>query len=155
MRLQIQSAQQQLVSAQNTIRQLEMLGMRNSQIVEDTARVLGHYFITLNPDRVDLDTRRVLDSVWRIPIQSRTSMIRLDREIAIHPVSFLETILPILEYNKGFDDLRAYQHVEFRYNGHRVAYAVSDKALLTMPKDMAVRYLTEKMAIMMIDDLKK
>lgn len=139
------------------VKDLEDLGLRNRLIVEDTARVLGKYFITLDPQKIDLNAMNMLNrwnSVWKIPTMMRSPIFRYDQPLDEAPTVFLEIFLPIIEYNHRYDELLNYQHVEFRYKGRRVAYAISDNGLETMPDDVAARYMAEKMAAMMIDDLK-
>ena len=129
---------------------------KNQQVVEDTARIMGSHFLTLDPKTVEVKTLDGMALGWRVYVAQR----RAQYAEAIHPNlpqprDLLEKMLYILEFSAAPNTMRDEQHFRFRYKGKQVGYAISNRALALEPKHRIIERLSKEMAIMLADELLK
>ena len=126
------------------------LMQRNQRIVEDVARILGRYFVGLDPEFQEIKYIDQMFPGWR-------AMVKRDHfnPGPIPMGEFVEMILPVLRGSRFIDDLRQQMHIRFVYDGTEVGYALDRQALLNMPRDLAIRNLAEAMARQLADSLNR
>lgn len=147
MRGQIQAAEADAARWKRRHDEVSALGWRNQQIVEETAQVLGRYFITLDPDIIEVRHVDQIANGWRVPVVQEVPFRSVDpRDCPIDEAQFLERVLPVLSGSIVQHDLRSERHVRFTYAGRVVGYAISEGALLMMRHEDRVRRVAEEMA---------
>lgn len=142
-RQQIAQLEQQVQRGQKQVKELEMLGAKNSRIVEDTANVLGRHFITLPPSNHHVLSLQDIGDHFRIPMMTKAPTTYCDAVPQF--ANFLDVALPVVSASSHIDELHMQQHVRLRYNGETVAYAISLKSLNMLGAEMAARRIAEEM----------
>jgi hypothetical protein len=125
-----------LADVKKQYRGLAERAARNVQIVEDTARLFGEHFITLDPDDMELDTLRELGDEYRTAVRDLPSFGRITcpvtSDYAERTLLAIQS-LPVLKCESYVNQLRHVIHYRFTFNGTVAGYAVSQEAISQQP----------------------
>lgn len=147
MREQIQQAEKRADLYQQWYRDLKMLSERDTQIVAETARVLGRHFMTLSPEtQVVHHLDMMLQEGWRVPYQKGIGDMWEMAGNAPSYQTFMEVVLPAMYGSAVADDLSQHMHFVIQYGGTKTAYAIQKESLLMLEPRDAVRRIIEQMA---------
>lgn len=157
-RAQLEALESKYTEIEKKLLQTRDAARRDHQIVEDTAEVLGHYFVTLDPPEFKL-----LQEHWSNDWPDDWFISRFEpglhsphsaaqdyselicRKIRASPMS-LEPV---------FDRLRRYVHIKLTYNNQLVTYAFPLESMRDLPHDYLVRKLSNQLAFLLVDKLRK
>lgn len=122
---------------------LQMLSARNSQIVKDTARVLGPNFITLDAESVRQSNPLV--ERWRTSAYEELNVASVEDCAQYCAEAFRVLDLPVMGFKSMRDEMRGQVHYRIKYDRIQVGYAIQMQTLQHMPKDVAVRTIMREM----------
>ncbi|MCH9735533.1 MAG: hypothetical protein K0U78_13440 [Actinomycetia bacterium] len=130
-------------------------GARNQQIVEDTADVLGRYFITLEPQLREIQHVDQIANGWRVPVMRDVPMaVGANAQECPQPQEFVVRTLPVLRGSVLGDPLREQTHIRFTYAGKVVGYSIPPMGLCAMPQAWAVKKIAGEMSRVLVDELR-
>lgn len=157
MRQQIEQLEKDLHNHKCWMYQERQLNARNREIVAETAQVLGHYFMTLDPMEQEVRDLDALIHGWRVHFPGRLDCAdaATGYEQQQQRARFMEVVLPVLYGSVFADKLGQHIHIRFTYAGHDVGYAIRLESLRMLPHDVAVRRISQEMARFLYKELGK
>lgn len=135
-RQQKRKMRQRIAALEAKVQIVEMIGARNRQIVQDTAEVLGNFFMTLPTSCYEIKELDRLEYDWRMPVVAGIGQAE----------TFCEVALPILQGGTAVDQLRPHMHVRFKLAGHNVGYGIKPESLLLYNRNRRRELMTEEIA---------
>jgi hypothetical protein len=126
--------------------ELEMIGDRNRRIVKDTARILGNYFISLEPSTKDVRYIHQLIEGIRIPKKQSISFDLTKDFDTLQQAFFVEQVLPVIYGSTHRDDLMDRIHYRIEYKGKKVGYALDQKSMDIIPNDLLIDRIARTVA---------
>lgn len=154
MRQQIERLEKDLHNHKCWLYQERQLAARNREIVAETALVLGHQFMTLDPDVVVVRELDQLAYGWRAHFTPEMRVCDT-AESAPSYETMMEVLLPVLYGSVFADELGKHIHIRFTYAGQNVGYAIGLGSLRMLPHDVAVRRISQEMGRFLYKELGK
>ncbi|MDP1931948.1 MAG: hypothetical protein Q8L60_10875 [Gammaproteobacteria bacterium] len=155
MRRQIEALEAQTQRLERDLRLSRTLAARNSQIVEDTARVLGRHFITLDPVVIELKRLHDLGDWFKCVVETHEPMLDASDKAGQFVSAALVDIqhLPVMKARAFLDDMRSATHFRFKFKGREVGYAVSQRTIAYQPgfKELVRRQIMEAAGRLFMD----
>jgi hypothetical protein len=145
MREQAENLSAALVREQGLLRHQSGVIARQREALDDVAATLGNYFAGLPAKTIEVE-RLLREIRLPAPIPMAQLVYRPSEEIeqvVRHAVHVLGCIAP----EHVLDDLRGCMHVRVRTRYGDAAYALSDMAARTAPREALIRQLSEELAI--------
>lgn len=126
---QLESAEQRAALAEKRYSEIEFLGRRNRQIVEDTAVVLGRHFATLEPETVEVRYLKQLWHGWEVADAEELGSAAEINCVADRAAELVARTLPIIHGEQIGADLQKRVHFRVVYQGREVGYAIDPRTL--------------------------
>ena len=133
---QINDLEAKVVSLKHQLDELREIAKRNRRIVEDTANLLGRYFITFDPTDIELARLSDLADEWRVQhynfsIYDHRSAFEFSSASAFmeRSISAIQG-LPVMKCKAFLDEIRGAVHFRFTFNGKTAGYAISQSAIM-------------------------
>ena len=145
-----------LADVKKQYRGLVELAARNKQIVDDTARVLGEHFITLDPTVIDLQYLRELGNEYRHTdrsyVRGGTLNDSLTSEYVERALCAIQH-LPVLKCEAYLSEVRSAVHYMFTFNGKTAGYAIAQSVIAQQPgfKEQIRKNLSEAVTRMFME----
>lgn len=110
---------------------------RYERTIERTARVLGEYFVTLDPAEIELRSLNKLADEWRVEhinySHHRSSFSVASASDFVEKAMIEIQLLPVLKCESFLDSLHGALHFRFTFNGKQAGYAISQSAIMQQP----------------------
>lgn len=141
----------------NQLSLLREFSKRNREIVEDTARLLGEHFITLEPTDIEIRDLKALPNEWAVQQYELSrcgsafaqSSATEFMELALAKIQYL----PVMKCDALLSELQSAVHFRFTFRGKTAGYAISQSAIMQTPhfKEVSRKHVADAVMRLFMD----